>query len=249
MRKMKCRNCSRVRASACDAAALQAGWKAMTSDDGFATLMERLRAGDNDAAGMVVRRFTSRLIALARSRLDPLLSYKVDPEDLVQSVYKSFLKRLYAGDCNFGDWDDLWSYLVLLTVRKCWDRAHYHRAAKRDLVREQPLSLVNEESADVLSLMARDPTPPQAAVLTELVEQLLMQQTPRDHDIISLHLQGFTIPEISAELGHAQRTVRRTILRARDRLRKFAEQDGENRRRVDGDQPAPCSDRLASQNG
>jgi RNA polymerase sigma-70 factor, ECF subfamily len=203
----------------------ESGRKVVNTDDRFSTLMDRLRVGDNHAAAQVVERFTSRLVALARTRLDPLLCYKVDPEDLVQSVYKSFLKRLNAGDCNFENWEDLWSYLVLLTVRKCWDRRHYHRAAKRDVTREEPLALSDDESVTVLCLMARDPTPPQAAILVDLVEQLLNQQTPRDRDIVALHLQGFTIPEISQRLSHAQRTVRRTLARAKDRLREWHEQD------------------------
>lgn len=190
----------------------------MTANDRCDALTERLRAGDEDAVIELVQRYTSRLIALARSRLEPLLRFQVDPEDVVQSVYKSLLKRLNAGDCQFDYWDDVWSYLVLLTVRKCWDRRHYHRATRRNIAREQPFAAADDQG-EVLGVVARDPSPFEAAVLAELVERFLGERTPRDRGILTLHLQGFTIAEISERCGHAQRTVRRTIATAKHRLR------------------------------
>src|SRR4051812_43687956 len=43
-----------------------------------------------------LNRFTHQLIGLARQRLYGLLRARVDPEDVVQSVYKSFLLRYGA---------------------------------------------------------------------------------------------------------------------------------------------------------
>jgi hypothetical protein len=48
---------------------------------------------------------------LARTHLDGKLRQKVDPEDVVQSVYKSFFRRLEADQVEMIDWDSLW-YLV-----------------------------------------------------------------------------------------------------------------------------------------
>lgn len=190
----------------------------MTTDDGFNALTERLRAHDDDAAVRLVHRFTTRLVALARTRLEPLLRLQVDPEDVVQSVYKSFFKRLQAGDCEFDNWDDLWSYLALVTVRKCWDRRHYHRAARRDIAREQPFFATDGHRGGALFIIARDPTPPEAVVLAEMLERLLAERKPHEREILTLHLQGFTLAEISERSGYAQRTVRRTMAVARNCL-------------------------------
>lgn len=200
----------------------------MIANDGFNALTERLRAGDDAAAIRLVERYTNRLVALARSRLEPLLCFQVDPEDVVQSVYKSFLKRLKAGDCQFDNWDDLWSYLALLTVRKCWDRRHYHRATRRDVARDRPDAAAGDQS-DVLGAISREPSPVEAAVLAELVERFLAGRKPRDREILTLHLQGFTIAEISQRGGHAQRTVRRTIASAKHRLRDELRDDDSGR--------------------
>src|SRR5690242_9456367 len=61
----------------------------VASEPSFADLMARLRAGDDAAAAALFQRFATRLIALARGRLDGLVRRKVDPEDVVQSVFRS----------------------------------------------------------------------------------------------------------------------------------------------------------------
>src|SRR5262249_28777772 len=77
-------------------------WKAgcsMTSTgaDSFSALMEQLRSGDDDAARAIFARFPRRLVTLARRRFDRRLSCRVDPEDVVQSAFKSFFIRQREG--------------------------------------------------------------------------------------------------------------------------------------------------------
>src|SRR5262245_18476432 len=80
----------------------------MGPQDSFIELAVRLRDGDQGAATVVFRRFASRLIALARRELDTRLRRKLDPEDVVQSVYRSFFGRYQAGQFDLATWDDLW---------------------------------------------------------------------------------------------------------------------------------------------
>ena len=42
---------------------------------------------------------------------------KVDPEDVVQSAFRSFFTRQAAGQFDVASWDDLWGLLVVITVR------------------------------------------------------------------------------------------------------------------------------------
>lgn len=193
----------------------------VTTSNSFASLIEGLRYGEQVAAQRLFRHFTGQLIVLARRHLDQALASKVDPEELVQSVYKSFLRRFRAEQCAFDTWDSLWGYLSLLTVRKCADRADYHRAARRDLARERALADLDQ---DVLHRpLSREPTPFEAAVLAETVESLMSVLDERDRDILSLHLQGYTIGEVSNALGRAQRTVRRALARIKRRVRRQLE--------------------------
>ena len=85
--------------------------------------MARLRSGEDAAAREVFERFAGRLVALARRRFNRLLARKVDPEDVEQSAYKSFFVRHRAGKLDVSDGDALWNLLILITLRKCADRA------------------------------------------------------------------------------------------------------------------------------
>src|SRR5689334_7891576 len=99
-----------------------------TMSNSFAEFLARLRSGDDTAAQELFGRFTHQLIALALRHIDAKLRHKVDPEDVVQSVYKSFFVRYGAGNLEIGNWNSLWGLLALIAVRKCAERAAYHRA-------------------------------------------------------------------------------------------------------------------------
>src|SRR5262245_14784688 len=102
----------------------------------FADLAERLAAGDEAAAREVHRRYTPRLVALARQRLPAGVRARTDPESVVQSVYRSFFGRAAAGEFALGEWDDLWGLLARIAVRKCLNRVRFHRQECRDVGRE-----------------------------------------------------------------------------------------------------------------
>ena len=67
------------------------------------------------AVGFWVAAVVGRLIGLARAHLAGRLRHKVDPEDVVQSAYKSFLLR-YGEQARAADgWDRLWGVLTTIT--------------------------------------------------------------------------------------------------------------------------------------
>jgi RNA polymerase sigma-70 factor (ECF subfamily) len=191
-------------------------------EDSFNRAMASLQAGDPDAAAQVFHRFAQRLIALARSRLDSRLRQKVDPEDVLQSAYKSFFSRYAQGQFDLHDWNGLWSLLVVITLRKCgrW-REHYH-AGLRDVRTEVPLPPSAGESGPPGATLVREPTPAEAALLAEAVEGLLRGLEGRDRDITVLALQGYTAVEISTLLDRPERTVYRVL----DRLKKQLQRSG-----------------------
>jgi RNA polymerase sigma-70 factor, ECF subfamily len=193
----------------------------MVDDDSFDGLMGRLRAGDQDAATAVFRRFTGRLIALARAELDARTRGKVDPEDVVQSTYRSFFTRVDGGQFDVATWDALWGLLTVITVRKCMNRARFFRAERRDARAEfAPGSGSVGAGVPVLAI-DREPTPSEAAMLTETIEQLLRGLDSDDRAIVELSLQGYTTSEIGARLRFAERTVRRVRERLKGRLQRL----------------------------
>jgi RNA polymerase sigma-70 factor (ECF subfamily) len=204
---------------------------AMASDPSFDDVMAQLRSGRNDAATQVFNRFAGRLLALARKQLDPLVLQKVDPEDVVQSVFRSFFARNEAGQFgDFASWDNLWGMLVLLTQRKCGRRRDYFHAACRDVGREVPAELPTpDESTSDVGVRDDEPTPSEAALLTDTVERLLSCLEGRHREILTLSLQGYVPAEISVRLGCTERTVYRVLERVKQWLEAMRSEPDEGR--------------------
>ena len=170
-----------------------------------------------DRAGF--ERFTAHLVGLARAHLDPRFQHKVDPEDVVQSAYKSFCRRYGEGELAQQGINNLWSLLSLITLRKCADRVRYHKAECRDLEREAGTGEA-DAPAPWQGALGREPTPEHAAVLSETVEQILLELKEDERGVFELCLQGYSTQEVSQRLGRPERSVRRL----RERLRKRLEQ-------------------------
>jgi RNA polymerase sigma-70 factor (ECF subfamily) len=162
-------------------------------------------------------RFSRQLIGLARKHLGVRLQHKVDPEDVVQSAYKSLLLRYGEGALAAEGWQGLWGLLTTITVRKCADRARFHQAERRDARREA--TATNDDLQPWAIAISREPTPDHAAVLAEMIEGLIARLEADERTMIEMSLQGFTTQEISEQTGRAERSVRRL----RERVRKYLE--------------------------
>jgi RNA polymerase sigma-70 factor (ECF subfamily) len=188
----------------------------MDENESFSALMQELRSGQREAANAVFCRYAGQLVALARRHLDERFANKVDPEDVVQSAYRSFFVRQREGKLDIDDWQSLWGLLTLITLRKCADRVRYFRADRRDVNREATAPKSVDEPQPWQNAIGREPTPDEAAILAETVERLLAGLDADERPIVELSLQGYSTEEISEQLGRASRSVRR--LRERVRL-------------------------------
>jgi RNA polymerase sigma-70 factor (ECF subfamily) len=185
----------------------------MPESDSFLQLMTRLRVGEDDAAMTVFRRYVDRLNAVARRHLDNLLKSKVDPEDIVQSVYRSFFQRVREGEYELTSWEGLQGLLARITINKCLNRMAHFRRDKRDATKEA------SRDQDMLhQVLDPEPTAEEALIYLETVSQLLGALDPTGRQIIELSLQGCTVPEISKQTGWAERTIRRTREHVRKKL-------------------------------
>ena len=147
------------------------------------------------AATEVFRRFAGRLIALA-AELDARIRRKEDPEDVVQSVYRSFFTRHRAGQFDLGNWDSLWGLLTVITVRKCLSRAEYYLASAATSAGE--VTGVSGRGTAGCEAIDREPTPMESAILAETVERMMRGLEPEIATIIELSL-GIYPAEIQRE--------------------------------------------------
>ena len=193
----------------------------MGGETTFDELMDRLNDGDEEAAAEIFNRFVRRLIFLARSRLNAQVRQKEDPEDVVQSVFRSFFTRQVEGQFEIGSWGSLWAMLAVITLRKCGNRIEYFQAAKRNVQRDIPGGTKpneTEESRLTWEGIAREPTPAEAAAITETLEELMAGLDQRERLILSLRLQEYTVQEISEQVDRSERTIARVLERVRERM-------------------------------
>ncbi len=175
----------------------------------FDDLMRRLQAGDQDAAFKIFQDYSRRLAGLARKRLQGAIAAKVEPEDVLQSVFRSFFLRHRDGQFQLSGWDNLWSLLTVITLRKCGKQIDYFYAACRNVGRESPPRQNDEDTFTSCLAVATDPTPQESASLIETIELILSGLTGRDRQIVELTLQGETPTEIGGQVKCSERTVER----------------------------------------
>lgn len=189
----------------------------MPDSPSFRNLAAQFESGDREeAARAIFERFTNRLIRLARTRLGGPLQHRVDPESVVQSAYRSFFRGADADRFEYNAWDDLWGLLTILTLRKCFARADYYLAEKRNVNRQT--SLDGPSETDRIELAAAEPSAAEAAMLSDLVEQLMSGLGDRERDVATLLLQRHTVREISRIGKLSERSVTRIRRRIESRL-------------------------------
>jgi RNA polymerase sigma-70 factor (ECF subfamily) len=183
-------------------------------------LLSRWQAGDEDAARELFELYVDRLVSLARQRISQRLGSRVDPEDVVQSVFRTFFKRTKDGTFTVEKPDDLWKLLARITVHKTFRQIAFHRAAKRNVDLEAAQSPGAQER--LLSLLDRGPTPEMANQFVDQIENFLTRLSPKDREILELRMQGYKDVEIAEKLNISDRTIRRLM----ERVRNYAEEKG-----------------------
>jgi RNA polymerase sigma-70 factor, ECF subfamily len=194
------------------------GSKDMSPDVPFAELIRRVQDGDAVAARVVFDAYSHRLVRLAAAHLPLVLTPKLDPEDVVQSVFRSFFTRHQEGRFTLANWDSLWSLLTMLTVRKCGHRVEHFRAARRDVRRETAQGEATPSSGPDWETADPAPSPAEAILLAETLAALLQQLPTAQRRIVQMRLEGYTIEEISQHIRCTERTVYRNLEKARASL-------------------------------
>jgi RNA polymerase sigma-70 factor (ECF subfamily) len=183
-------------------------------------LIELWRHGDQDAARQIVERYIDRLLDLARRRLSQRLAGRVDPEDIVQSAFRTFFGRLRKGQFTFAEHDDLGKLLIRITLHKTLRQVAFHTAAKRDAGMEVPQG--SDARSHLMTVLDREPTPEAAVAFLDQLEHFYSRLKPVERQILELRMQGYGTEETARKLGLYDRKVRRTL----EHIRAVAEKEG-----------------------
>ncbi|MEK6238137.1 MAG: sigma-70 family RNA polymerase sigma factor, partial [Planctomycetales bacterium] len=180
-------------------------------------LLARIEDGDEQAAQELFQRFLNQLTRIVRSQLSNKLARRIDPEDVVQSAYRSFFLGARDGDFELRASGDLWRLLVGITLNKLRTKVKFHRAQKRSSYQED--SAARDSLAGIVpEEISREPTPSEALAVVEQLEQLMTGLDPLQRQMLELRLQDHTIEEIAAQVDRSERTVRRLLDKVKDRF-------------------------------
>jgi DNA-directed RNA polymerase specialized sigma24 family protein len=173
--------------------------------------------GDPAAAEKLWQRYFHRLVGLARKKLQHTPRGAADEEDVALSALDSFCRRAQQGQFpDLQDRDDLWHFLLVITVRKALNQAKYERRQKRSgATPYAPTRSRGDSSSDETALeqiLSSEPTPESAAQMAEEYTRLLEGLGDAElRSIALLKLEGNTTGQIAAKLGRARRTVERRL--------------------------------------
>lgn len=152
----------------------------------------------------VVERYAQRLLEIARRQLPVSVRRRVDPEDVVQSVYRSFFRRLNEDQFTFADSHDVWRLLATITYCKARHTVQFHQRARRDVRRDKPLDVDNGPDLEV-------PGCEDLEVLLDCLKHLLAGLPENYRAIVIRRLEGDSIEAISQAVNRSRRTVLRVL--------------------------------------
>jgi RNA polymerase sigma-70 factor (ECF subfamily) len=174
-------------------------------------LVADYQAGSESAAQEIFDRYCGQLLRLAKRRIGQRLASRFDPEDVIQSAFRTFFVHLKNDEFEFAHEDDLFKLLVRLTVRKTLRKIEHHRAAKRNPNAEV---VPTDDGSDPFSRIAgQSPTPDMEVALIDEFEQFLATLSPFERQVLERKVQGYSSTEIAEQLGTYDRKVRRVIER------------------------------------
>jgi Ala-tRNA(Pro) deacylase len=165
----------------------------------------------------LVERYSKRLLLHIRKQLPERLRQRVDPEDVVQSVYRSLFRRLKSEPHAFDDSQRVWRLLTTLAYHKVRALVKYHQRARRDVRREQPAAVTARSFSD------REPGPAQQASFDDLLDHFLKELPQEQRSIVALRLQGDGIDDIARHVDRTASEVRRILSEVQDGIRREME--------------------------
>ena len=190
----------------------------MENEDQSVELVKRWQSGDETAAAEIFDRYVSRLLALASSRISKAMNRRIEPEDVVQSAYRSFFRDADPERYTIEQPGQLWGLLAAITINKVRSHVRFHTAGKRNINTEA--SMTTSQSCYGLppSDIAGDPTADEAAALVEQMKAISDDLTDMQRDVFELFLQNQPTEEIAKAIRRSPRTVRRIIDEIRSAL-------------------------------
>ena len=187
----------------------------------FADLIRQARAGDPAATTQLLSQFETEVRTMVRIRLPRVLRNQFDSMDFVQAIWKSVFTGDPAGSdaATFADESQFRGFLAGVARNKVFEEHRRQtRTKKYDIGREERLYVRKGEREVPRDVAGSDPTPSENMQAGDRLDQLVEGRTEEEAQIIILRRQGLTYDEIATKIGWNERSVRRVIEAARQRM-------------------------------
>lgn len=185
---------------------------------GYAALMECVRAGDDEAMGELIERYGPAMEQTARQLIGPTLQSQFDATDLVQSVQITLWVGLWTGRFSLPTPECLLALTRILLRRQV---ARHWRKAKSELSRSQDVGL-DETSADRDRRASSQETDQEPGTdFNDLLEHFLGQLDSTDRRLVKLRVQGHTIAAAARLLNLQPGCLRMRMARLRTKFAGF----------------------------
>jgi RNA polymerase sigma-70 factor (ECF subfamily) len=184
------------------------------SSEGYAEFIRRIRAGDQQAAADLVRRYEPEIRLEVRTWLrlrNPRLRRVFDSMDICQSVLASFFLRAAVGEYDLSQPQHLIRLLVGIARNKLAAQVRHHHRHRRDLRRV-------EARADEIDAPGSSESPSQLIARQELLAEFRRRLTEDERRLAELRSQGHDWPEVAAALGGTAEARRKQLTRAVKRV-------------------------------
>jgi RNA polymerase sigma-70 factor (ECF subfamily) len=181
----------------------------MSDENPFQDLIQRVRAGDSDAATELVKRYEAHIRRVVRVRLDARLGRLLDSMDICQSVMASFFVRAALGQYQLDTPEQLLNLLATMARNKLANQAARHQRKRRD---NRRVTTASEEAADTA------PSPSQQIANKDLLQEARRRLTEDERQVLDLRGQGMEWNEIAEQLGGSPEALRKKFTRGIDRV-------------------------------
>lgn len=198
--------------------------EAANESGGNATeIVERWRSGDQNAATELYELYCERLIRIVAGKIGDGFQQQVEPEDVLQTAFRTWFRRVREGEFHFEDDGDVWKLLLTVVLNRLRRGVRFATADKRDIRRQS--SVDSEFDGELASHLTRKPSDHEALEFADLMTKVLKFLSPSERDLIQLRIEGYNQKESAEELGVDVRTIRRMWKRIGDQVKMLLSPD------------------------
>lgn len=185
----------------------------MALEADFDDLLQRVRAGDSQAAAELVRLYEPQIHRVVRIRLtDPRMRRQMDSVDICQSVLGEFFFRATLGQFDLQRPEDLVALLAKMARNKLINRYKHHHAARRDVTRQIPIA------DDAPSLPGTETTPSVIVAREELLQAARRLLTDDERRLVEARAEGRNWNDLATQWGATPDALRVRHARALNRV-------------------------------